>query len=372
MEKFDIVVIGAGVVGLAIAQALSGGKKEILVLEKEKTFGQGTSSRNSEVIHAGMYYPHESLKARLCVRGRRLLYELCEKHKIPCKKTGKLIIATEKRELAELEKISTQGDTNGVEGLSMLTSAELNKIEPNLSGTAALFSRETGIIDSHALMEYFLTSREKGVIVVYNSEVTAIKVTNRGYSLQVRNAAEKVEIVTAVLINSSGLDADAVAGMAGIDLKKNNYELHYCKGEYFRVAPSKARLVSRLVYPVPNPASGGLGVHATLDLAGGLRLGPDDCYLKNRVKDYSVDAYKKEEFYSSARRFMPFIKKEDLSPDTAGIRPKLQEKGGAFRDFLIREESDKGFPGFINLLGIESPGLTASPAIAEYVKGLIR
>lgn len=375
MENFDIVIIGAGVVGLAVASELarSTSDRSILLLEKSDSFGQETSSRNSEVIHGGMYYPSGTLKADLCVKGRRLLYEICVKQKIPHKKTGKLIIAVENEELAVLDGIRKQGELNGVEGLRMVSGAELKETEPNLNGIAALFSEETGIIDSHRLMEYFLRSaQDKGVMVAYNSEVVGINKTGNGYNISVKNAEESLELRSAVAINAAGLDSDKVAESAGVKLKENKYELHYCKGQYFRVNPAKAKLLSHLSYPIPKPKSGGLGVHASLDLGGGLRLGPDDKYLNNRIKDYSVDESKKREFYSSVARFMPFIKEEDLSPDIAGIRPKLQEEAGEFRDFVIKEESDKGLPGFINLIGIESPGLTASCAIARFVKGLVR
>lgn len=375
MENFDIVIIGAGVVGLAVAGELaeSSAKKNILLLEKADSFGQETSSRNSEVIHGGMYYPSDTLKSRLCVEGRRLLYEICEKKNIPHKKIGKLIIAVDNEELPALEAIRRQGESNGVEGLKMISGVELKKMEPNLSGIAALLSEETGIIDSHRLMKYFLQSaQEKGVMVAYNSEAARIDKIVSGYKITVKNINETSEIESARVINSAGLDSDAVAKSAGIDLKKNKYELHYCKGQYFRVGSGKAKLLSRLAYPVPKPKSGGLGVHATLDLGGGLRLGPDDKYLKNRIKDYSVDETKKHDFYSSAIKFMPFIKEGDLTPDTAGIRPKLQEEAGGFRDFVIKEESGNGLPGLVNLIGIESPGLTASPAIAKYVKGLLK
>ncbi|PIQ87170.1 MAG: FAD-dependent oxidoreductase [Candidatus Omnitrophica bacterium CG11_big_fil_rev_8_21_14_0_20_43_6] len=375
MEEFDIVIIGAGVVGLAVASELAQStvNKSILVLEKADSFGRETSSRNSEVIHGGMYYPAGTLKADLCVKGRRLLYELCAKQKIPCKKIGKLIIAVEDKELADLEGIHRQGKLNSVEGLKMISGTELKKMEPNLNGISALLSEETGIIDSHRLMEYFLqSSKDKGVTVAYNCEVVGIDKINSSYKIMAKNMDETLEINSTVVINCAGLDSDIIAKLAGIDLKKNKYELHYCKGQYFRVATGKAKLLNHLAYPVPKPKSAGLGVHATLDLGGGLRLGPDDKYLHDRIKDYLFDESKKIEFYTSAVKFMPFIKEQDLSPDTSGIRPKLQEESGEYRDFVVKEESDKGLPGFVNLIGIESPGLTACPAIAEYVKGLLR
>lgn len=375
MEDFDIIIIGAGVVGLAVASELAQSKvkKSILILEKAHSFGQETSSRNSEVIHGGMYYPSNTLKSCLCIEGRKLLYEICKEQNIPHKKIGKLIVATEKEELPALDNIREQGEANGVDGLRLISAAGLKGLEPNLFGISALFSEETGIVDSHRLMEYFLYSAEsRDVMIAYNSEVYDIVKMVHGYKITVKNNKEILSINSSVVINCAGLDADRIASSAGIDLKKYKYELRYCKGQYFRVSLSKAKLLNRLAYPVPKPNSGGLGIHATLDLAGGLRLGPDDSYLKNRVKDYSVDENKKHDFYLSAKKFMPFIDEQDLCSDTSGIRPKLQEEQGGFRDFVIKEESGKGLPGFINLIGIESPGLTASAAIAKYVRGLLR
>lgn len=375
MEDFDIVIIGAGVVGLAIASHLakSAVNKNILVLEKADSFGRETSSRNSEVVHGGMYYPEKTLKAVLCVEGRNLLYEICEKNSIPYRKIGKLIIAAEKEELLGLERIYAQGKTNGVEGLRMVSGFELKEMEPYLKGEAALFSEQTGIIDSHRLMEYFLeNAREQGVVISFNCEAVEIFKSESGYRVTVKNMNETLEINSAVVINCAGLDSDKIAEFAGIDIKKCNYELHYCKGQYFKVRPGKAGFLRRLAYPVPKPKSGGLGVHATLDLRGNLKLGPDDRYLGARIKDYSVDESKRRDFYLSAVKFIPFIEEPDLSADTSGIRPKLQNESGAYRDFEIKEEADKGLAGFINLIGIESPGLTASPAIAKYVRGLLR
>jgi L-2-hydroxyglutarate oxidase LhgO len=285
---------------------------------------------------------------------------------------GKLIIATDKNELPALEAILAQGKSNGVKGIQIITEAQVKKLEPNVSGIAALYSPETGIIDSHRLMDYLVTSiKENGVSVAYDAEVSAIEKNNEGYRVTIKNAGENIEIKALVVVNCAGLDADIVAGMPGIDIVKEKYALYYCKGQYFRVSPDKSRLVNHLVYPVPKPESGGLGIHATLDLASSLRLGPDDHYLENRIKDYSVDEKKKNDFYASTVKFLPFLEKADLTPDTAGIRPKLQTRGGGFRDFIIRDESDKGFPGFVNLVGIESPGLTASPAIGRTIRSIV-
>jgi len=372
MDKQDIVVIGAGVVGLAVASELSGEGKSIIVLEKNKAFGLETSSRNSEVIHGGMYYPSGTLKATMCVEGREILYDICGKNNIPNKKIGKLIVATCQDEVSSLDKILKQGMDNGVKGLKMLGQKQLKMLEPNVSGVAALLSEETGIIDSHRLMQYFYDrAKDNGALIAFNSEVVNVEKVCGGYRVTVYNDGEITELKAIVTINCSGLDSDIIAERAGIDIKKSRQVLYYCKGQYFRVKSSKSNLINRLIYPVPKPKSGGLGIHATLDLAGSLRLGPDDEYLKDRSKDYSVDPAKRNNFYNSARSFLPFIDEDDLLEDTSGLRPKLQEPGGEFRDFVIQDESCNGLPAFINLVGIESPGLTASPAIARYVKGLV-
>lgn len=373
MDKFDIVIIGAGVIGLAVAKELSDNSKKVLVVEKNDTFGQETSSRNSEVIHGGMYYPRQTLKANLCIEGSRLLYEACQKNHIPFRRTGKVIVVTENQELCLLENIFKQGKDNGVSGLKMLTRQELKRMEPNVFGLAALYSPQTGIIDSHCLMRYFLgIARKKEAIVVYKCEVIGIENAGKGYKLKLRDSDGVSHVKATTVVNCAGLDADTIAGMAGIDIDKSGYRLHYCKGQYFRVRGIKPGLINSLVYPVSKPKSAGLGIHATLDLTGGLRLGPDDRYLKNREKDYSVDDSRRHDFYDSARKFLPFLEEANLIADMSGIRPKLQAEGEGFRDFIIKEESGNGLPGLINLIGIESPGLTASIAIAGYVGRLIK
>jgi len=368
--KADVLIIGAGVVGLAVAEELSKSSKNVVVVERNKGFGRETSSRNSEVIHGGIYYPPGSLKARMCVRGRELLYKFCIENKIPHKKTGKLVVATDKEDVAALEELFSNAVKNGVPGLRILDGKEAGKMEPEISGTAALYSPETGIVDSHALMQRLNDrAKDNGAMIALDSEVIAID--GRGYDVTVEDADGTGKISAGLVINCAGLDSDTVAAMAGIDIKERGYELHYCKGQYFRVNQKKAARIKRLVYPVPEPKAVGLGIHATPDLGGGLRLGPDHEYLKIREKDYSVDESRRGDFFESAVRYMPFLEEEDIYPDTAGIRPKLQARGGDFRDFVIEEGSKLGLPGFINLIGIESPGLTASLAIAEYVSGLI-
>ena len=369
MYKTDIFIIGAGVIGLAVAEELSSLSRNIIVVEKNESFGRETSSRNSEVIHGGIYYTPGSLKAKMCVKGRELLYKFCAENNIACEKTGKLIVATEKEEVGSIETLFSNACKNGVPGLKIINRKEIKEMEPDISGIIALYSPETGIVDSHSFMQRLIgKAKANGVTVVFNSEVVAIEKDKDIYNVKVRDMDETTALAAGVVINCAGLDSDMIAEMAGIDIKECKYELQYCKGQYFRVNQKKAGRIKRLIYPVPHPKAGGLGIHATPDLGGGLRLGPDHEYLKDRIKDYSVDESRKKEFCASVKRFMPFIEEGDIFTDTAGIRPKLRDCGSDPRDFIIREEYANGCPGFINLIGIESPGLTASLAIAEHVR----
>ncbi len=369
MEKMGVAIAGAGVVGLAVANELAKSQREIFVIEKNPAFGQEISSRNSEVIHAGIYYPADALKTRACIEGRRLLYEFCCQNNVGHQKIGKLIVAIGRNEVRDLEALLKQGQANGVEGLTWLSQAEIKQLEPQVAAEAAIFSSETGILDSHGLMKALLTQFEgRGGQVVYNTEVVAVEKSAGGYTVTVKDkSAEPFKFFTRVFINSAGLNSDKVAALVG--LKKKEYQLKYCKGDYFRVHSAKANFIRRLVYPVPKKDRAGLGIHATLDLAGGMRLGPDDEYVEKL--DYDIDAAKARAFYESARAFLPFVREEELKPDTSGIRPKLQGPGESFRDFIIKDEADVGLPGWINLIGIESPGLTAALSIAGMVKELV-
>jgi len=370
--KSDITIIGAGVVGLAIAAQVAGQHKAVYVLEKNERFGQEISSRHSGVIHSGIYYPYGSLKAKLCVEGNRLLYEICQKHGIGYRKMGKLIVAASDEETGQLQELKERGHRNGAEGLRIISRRELNELEPNVKGVAALLSPATGIIDSHALMGFFAArAKEGGAEITYRKNVVGIDKLSGGYKVTVEEGdKDKFSFATRILINCAGLQCDRVAELAGIDIAKADYRLHYSKGEYFSVGGGKNKLVSRLIYPVPEVKFTSLGVHVTLDLEGRMRLGPNAEYVASI--DYSVDTGHKDEFYNSAKRMLPFIEYEDLEPEMAGIRPKLQGPGEDVKDFVIRNETDKGLPGFINLIGIESPGLTSSPAIARYVANIVK
>ncbi len=365
----EVTIIGAGIIGLSIAETLSRKYKSIYVLERNPKFGMETSSRNSEVIHSGIYYPRDSLKARFCVRGNRLLYELCEKNKIPYAMYGKLTVATTEEEILELERLKKQGEENGVKGLELLSQEKIQKIEPNVKAISAIFSPSTGIINPDLLMRYFeASSKENGVELVYSTEVKSIEKISDGFQIEIQDPdRETSSFTTQYLVNCAGLEADTIAEMAGMDIDKHGYRQYFCKGEYFSVSGGNS-IVKHLIYPTPNPNKAGLGIHATLDLGGRLKLGPNAHYIErtNPPYDYRVDESHKQEFFDSAQKYLSGFNLSQLAPDTAGIRPKLQAP-----DFIINEESDKGFPGLINHLGIESPGLSCCLTIAEYVDGLI-
>ncbi|MFC2059490.1 NAD(P)/FAD-dependent oxidoreductase [Chloroflexota bacterium] len=365
MEEVEITIIGAGVVGLAIAAELAG-NREVYVLEKNETFGQETSSRNSEVIHAGIYYPPGSLKARLCVAGNTMLYELGERCGIGNRKLGKLIVATEEQEISDLEGLLENGKKNGV-NLEFLSGQEVKKLEPAVIALAAIFSPSTGIIDSYGLMRYFAgVAKDNGATIVYRARVVGIEKLADKYKITIEDTSGESSFLSTILINSAGLHSDQVAELAGIDIAKAGYKLHYCKGEYFSL---NQRLTRKLIYPAPKRDERGLGIHITPDLDGRIRLGPNAHYVDEI--DYKVDESQKQDFYDSASKFLPSIEYDELEPDFAGIRPKLQAAGDDFRDFVIRHEYNKGLEGLINLIGIESPGLTASPAIARYVRNMV-
>jgi len=369
MEKPDIIIIGAGIVGLSVAAALSQKGRSIILIEKENSFGQHASSRNSEIIHSGIYYKKNSLKAELCVEGRELLYQFCREQNIPHRQSGKLIVATNDKEALELKKLFANGKLNGLKELRMLGRKDIKKIEPAIAAIAAIHSPLTGIVDTHQLMKRLQNIAEnRGVIFAYGCEVIDIKRNNDLYSIKVTDSdGEDITLSTKILINSAGLYSEKIAQMAGIDTAKYNYKLHYSKGEYFRVSNIKPGTLNHLIYPTPEKAS--LGIHTVMDLGGGLKLGPN-AYYTDKI-DYDIDSSKRELFYKSAKRFLPFLELENLTPDMAGIRAKLQAPGEKERDFVISHEDKKGLPGLINLIGIESPGLTASLAIAKHVESMV-
>lgn len=365
-----ITIIGAGVIGLAIAERASGKFRDVFVIEKHTTFGQETSSRNSEVIHAGIYYPAGSLKAKLCVEGKNLLYDFCIKHDIPYNNCGKLIVATNEDEISVIDGIKKTAAGNGVD-LEILDREQIRDKEPEIFALKALFSPTTGIVDSHSLMKRFETNIvSNGALIAYGTEVKAIRKITGGYEITVFDSSGKgFTFTTRIVINSAGLESDKISEMAG--MHDPDLSISFCKGEYFRVLPPKNRLLKHLIYPVPHTNLEGIGIHVTLDMGGGVKLGPDVTYLESNICDYKVNPGKQEAFWKSARKFLPFLELQDIAPDMAGIRPKIQKPGEPVRDFYIREESGRGNPGFINLIGMESPGLTSCIAISEYVLSLI-
>jgi L-2-hydroxyglutarate oxidase LhgO len=367
----EITIIGAGVVGLAIGEKITGEFSSVFLVEKHSTFGLETSSRSSEVIHAGIYYPKGSLKSKLCVEGKRLLYDYCKKFDIPYNNCGKLIVATSEEELSIIGEIRQAALNNGVDDIVVKEKDEISEIEPNIFALRALFSPSTGIIDSHALMKQYETNTlNNGGHIAYGSEVTGIRRIKTGYEVTLLDADKTTySFTTKILINSAGLTSDKISEMAGME--DDNLKILFCKGEYFRLNPPKNKLIKRLIYPVPVQNLEGIGIHVTIDMGGGVKLGPDVTWLKSNIYDYKVDASKHEAFFRSAKKFLPFLEKEDIVPEMAGIRPKIQRPGEPLRDYYIMDETVRGCPGFINLIGMESPALTSSIAIANFVRSLI-
>jgi L-2-hydroxyglutarate oxidase LhgO len=369
MPETPVTIIGAGVVGLAIARELAQRVRGLLVIEKHDGFGRETSSRNSEVIHAGMYYPTDTLKARLCVDGNAAMYELCAAQGIPHRRCGKIIVANTGEEEEKIGRLLDLGRLNGVAGLRMLTEQEVRGLEPDVRCRCGLWSPSTGILSSHDLMRFFeRTAESNGAVIAYDCEVVGLRRGDGAWLVDVRDVDARIEtIASETVINAAGLWADGVAAMAGIDIDAAGYRIHLCKGEYFRVSNRHRGKLTHLVYPAPTPIS--LGTHAVLGLDGSLRLGPNAFFVQD--VNYDVDPAHREEFCASSREFLPFIEAGDLTPDQAGIRPKLQTEKESFHDFVVREESDGGLPGLIDLIGIESPGLTAATAIAGMVAEIV-
>jgi L-2-hydroxyglutarate oxidase LhgO len=359
MDSVDCVVIGAGVVGLAVARALARQGREVVILEAEDAIGTHTSSRNSEVIHAGIYYPQGSLKARACVRGKHLLYEYCAAHGVAHRRSGKLIVAADERQNAELDAIRAKAHANGVTDVVAISRAQALALEPELACVAALHSPSTGIIDSHALMLAYLGDAEDaGAMLALRSPLERATVRDGAIALEV-GGAEPMRIAARCVVNSAGLTAPSLARrFEGYPAALAPPE-RYAKGNYYSL--TRRAPFSRLIYPVPEP--GGLGVHVTLDLAGQARFGPDVEWV-DRIA-YDVDPRRAERFYAAIRRYWPGLPDGALAPGYAGIRPKTSGPGEPASDFVIQGPRAHGVPGLVHLFGIESPGLTASLALAE-------
>jgi L-2-hydroxyglutarate oxidase LhgO len=367
MEKIDCAVIGAGVVGLATARRLAALGREVIILEAEAGFGTGISARNSEVIHAGIYYPAGSLKARLCVAGRQQLYAYCAERAIPHRRCGKLIVATSETQIAELDAIAARARANGVDDLQHLSRDAARGLEPALECQAALLSPSTGIIDSHALMLSLLGDAERdGAVLALQSRVLGGRIAADGMVLDIDSGGERSELGAACVVNCAGLGAQGLArALAGLPADSVP-PLHYAKGNYYTLAGRAP--FSRLVYPVPEAA--GLGVHLTLDLGGQARFGPDVEWIA--APDYTVAPRRADAFYAEVRRYWPQLPDGALQPAYAGIRPKPHAPGEPACDFIVSGPAQHGVKGLVNLYGIESPGLSACLALADHVlAGLI-
>ena len=366
MDRVDAVVIGAGVVGLAVGRALARHGLETIVLERANAIGTGTSSRNSEVIHAGIYYPAGSLKARLCVAGRELLYRYCETHGVAHRRCGKLLVATNEAQRARLDQIRSQAAGNGVHDLRLLDAAQVKAMEPELAAIAALHSPSTGIVDSHGLMLALQGDLEaSGGALALLSPLLAVEPGADGHVVTV-GGESPMQLTARIVVNSAGLWAPAVAaGIAGLPPTQLP-QARYAKGNYFSLAGRAP--FSHLIYPIPEAA--GLGVHLTLDLAGQARFGPDVEWIIPETPDqidYRVDPARASGFEAAIRAYRPGLPAGALQPAYSGVRPKLQSPGEVAHDFVLHGPAEHGVAGLMNLFGIESPGLTSSLALADEV-----
>jgi L-2-hydroxyglutarate oxidase LhgO len=364
-NDIDVVVVGAGAVGLAIARQFARTGRQVIVLERNSAIGQETSSRNSEVIHAGIYYPSQSLKAKLCVRGKELLYKFCQAYSVEFNRCGKLIVASNPDQIQHLQALFQQAFGNGVTDLSFLSKQELNEMELEVRAETALFSPSTGIVDSHGFMLALQADLERyDGTVLCDSTVTRADIDKDGIRFVVNTNGDESELKTTVLINSAGLGAcDFARRIDGLPPKAIP-EFYLARGNYF--CYSGPAHFKHLVYPVPEQA--GLGIHATLDLAGNMRFGPDVEWTDSI--NYDVNEDKLDGFYEAILNYWPAAERNRLYPGYVGIRPKLSGPGSPSRDFQIQGPGDHGCPGLVNLFGIESPGLTAALAIGEYVEEL--
>ena len=365
MESVECLVVGAGIIGLAVARALARAGREVIVVESENGIGSGVSSRNSEVIHAGIYYPPGLDKTRLCVDGKAMLYAFCREFGVPHRRCGKLLVAVNAAEVDKLAALKAQAEANGVADLVWLSASEARALEPALLAERALLSPSTGIIDSHAFMLALRGDAEAhGAVIAFGTPVLAGRVAERGLTIETGGSAP-LRIAAAHVVNAAGLGAQALArSIAGMPPEKIP-PLHLAKGNYFSLTGRSP--FSRLIYPMPTP--GGLGVHLTLDLAGQAKFGPDVEWVD--AIDYDVDPRRAELFYAAIRTYWPDLADGALQPAYAGVRPKIARPGGSTTDFLIQTGKDHGVAGLINLFGIELPGLTASLAIADWAARVV-
>jgi len=375
MEQLDCVVIGAGVIGLVVAREMALQGRETILLERESAFGTISSARNSEVIHAGIYYPKDSLKAKLCVQGNRLLYEYCRTHQVSTQPYGKLIVATDDSQLNDLQAILYKAHNNQVPDIKMISGDEAKALEPQLHCSAAILSSSTGIVDSHGYMLSLLGGFEDaGGVLAYQSPLISARPVGsnaeQGFILEI-GGADGMQIQTRLLINCAGMSAPAIAKKIECLALEQIPRAYFAKGNYFSLTGKSP--FSHLIYPIPEP--GGLGVHLTLDMGGQAKFGPDVEWLDIESEeqiDYSVDASRGDDFYEAVRRYWPGLKDGSLQPDYSGVRAKIVPPNVPAGDFCFNGPQDHGLQGLFNLYGFESPGLSSSLAIAKHLEGLIK
>ncbi|MDP6457210.1 MAG: NAD(P)/FAD-dependent oxidoreductase [Candidatus Marinimicrobia bacterium] len=370
---YDVVIIGAGVVGLAVARALADRKFDsVLIVEREDGFGKGTSSRNSEVIHSGIYYPTNSLKARYCRLGRELIYPFCRANDVWHSRCGKLVVAQKGQE-DDLDRLYRQAQANEVPEVVLMSRKEIVTVEPEVSAEAALFVGCTGIVSAHELMAAFHRySAEADHDLLIKAAVVGADPEGDHYALSVHGPGDaSYQVTTRWVVNAAGLHSDGVAQFLWGSDKKDRPVLRFSKGSYFKLTPRWRHRIQHLIYPLPDPVHDSLGIHLSFDQGGDVKLGPSAEWLEEREEDYVVREKDHDMFYTDVKQYLPALEREDLSPDFAGIRPKLADADDGPSDYYIRHEKDSGYPGWINLIGIDSPGLTAAIAIGEDVAGWI-
>ena len=366
---FDIVIIGAGIVGLAIARSIGETtNKSVLVIEKEEFFGRGISSRNSEVIHSGIYYKPGSLKAKYCTLGRDMVYDFCEKYNIWYNRCGKLVVGRN-HQSEELNTLYKNGQENDVPEIQIIDKKEINNLEPNIKADIALYIGCTGIISTHDLMAaFYKISQENDHDYLFKSQIIDVRKVDSGYELNIENARGETEkALSQWVINAAGLESDLVAQM----IDENSPSLRYSKGCYYKLSSKWRGAFEHLVYPLPDKKHGSLGIHLSFDETQMMRLGPSADWVDGKEENYDVEEYLLDQFFSEGCQYIRGLEKEDLSPDYAGIRPKIWIDENPMPDFYISHEQKKGFPGWINLIGIESPGLTSAIAIGEDIASWI-